>query len=80
MLDLLIDNWDQLQDRFNSYADSEKDEMVEYFNLTINNLGDNLFGDDATPSDFRQFVGGFEVEQEKKFLSSVKEALLIEYE
>ena len=53
---------------------------MDHFNSRISSLGDCLFGDEANPEDFRQFIGGFEDEQEEEFLDSVREALLIDYE
>ena len=80
MVELMVDNWDQLQDKFNDYSEAEKDEMMDHFNCCINNLGDSLFGDEANPEDFKQFIDGLEDEQEVDFLESVREALLIDYE
>ena len=54
----MIDNWDQLKEKFNGYTESEKEDLVEHFNCAIFNLGDNLFGDDANPKDFRKFMEG----------------------
>ena len=59
MVELMADNWEQLQEKFNSQTEAEKEEMMDHFNSTIENLGDTLFGDDAGIDDFRQFVGGF---------------------
>ena len=53
---------------------------MDHFNCAINNLGDNLFGDDANVIDFKKFMGALEDEQEMIFLAAVREALLIEYE
>ena len=53
---------------------------MDHFNSTIENLGDTLFGDDAGIDDFRQFVGGFQDEEEEQFMTAIKEALLIEAE
>ena len=78
MLELMTENWDQLQDKFNSQNESEKSEMLEHFNQTIECLGDTLFGDDCNIEDFTAFVDGLEDEEEKKFMDAVNEALLID--
>ena len=78
MLELMTENWDQLQDKFNSQNENEKSEMLDHFNQTIENLGDTLFGDDCNIEDFTSFVDGLEDEEEKKFMAAVNEALLID--
>ena len=60
MLELMVENWDQLQEKFADYSESEKEEMIDHFNNTIENLGDMLFGDDANVDDFEQLVSSFE--------------------
>ena len=60
MVEIMIDNWDQLQDKFNSQTESEKEEMMDHFNCSIDNLGDTLFGDDANPDDFKKLIKGLE--------------------
>ena len=80
MIDLMIDNWDQLQEKFEDYTESDKEELMDHFNCAVENLGDALFGSDASPEDFKTFMAGLEEEKEQVFLIAVKEALLIEYE
>ena len=80
MLELMVENWDQLQEKFADYSESEKEEMIDHFNNTIENLGDMLFGDDANVDDFEQLVSSFEETEQGKFMESVQEALLIEYD
>ena len=58
MLELMTDNWDQLQDKFNSQTENEQIEMLEHFNETIDGLGDTLFGDDCNIEDFTAFING----------------------
>ena len=78
MLELMVENWDQLQEKFNSQNENEKSEMLEHFNQTIDNLGDTLFGDDCNTEDFTSFIDGLEDEEEKKFMDAINEALLID--
>ena len=80
MLELMVDNWEQLQEKFKTQTEAEKEDMMDHFNSTIENLGDTLFGDDANIEDFKAFIGGLEDEEEEAFMSSIKEALLIEAE
>ena len=56
MVELMIENWDQLQEKFAEYDESEKGEMIEHFNSTIDCLGDSLFGGDANQEEFAALV------------------------
>ena len=77
----MIDNWDQLQEKFHNQTESEKEEMMDFFNCRINSLGDVLFGDEANPDDFKTLVKDLPSEEDQKeFLDSVRSALLIDYE
>ena len=80
MVELMLDNWDQLQQKFADYSESEKEEIIEHFNSTIDALGDSLFGDEANKAEFQDLVENCDEEQQKEFLTCVKEALLIDYE
>ena len=80
MVEMLSDNWDQLQDKFAGQTEAEKEEMMDLFNCAVENLGDTLFGDDSNINDFKQFVSGLEDEEEQEFMTAIKEALLIESE
>ena len=60
MVELMVENWDQLQEKFTEYSESEKEEMIDHFNSTIDALGDTLFGDDANLDDFKQLCGSLE--------------------
>ena len=78
MVEMLVDNWQQLQEKFNAQNQTEKEEMSEHFNMTVDGLADSLFGDDANIDDFRTFCDGLEDEEEKSFIKAIEEALLIE--
>ena len=52
MVDLMVENWDGIRDKFFDLTMSEQEEMMDHFNSTIENLGDSLFGDEANPKDF----------------------------
>ena len=78
MLELMVDNWDQLQEKYNDQTEAEKEEMCDHFNSAIENLGDTLFGDEPNVDDFRAFVQGLKDEEEEDFMTAVRDALLIE--
>ena len=53
MVEIMTENWAQLQEAFKGYSEAEKEEMLDHFNCAIENLGDALFGDDTNISDFK---------------------------
>ena len=51
---------------------------MDHFNGTLEDLGENLFGEDAQLDDFQTYITGMEEEDQKKFLTAVKESLMLE--
>ena len=43
-------------------SETEKEDMIEHFNATVDGLGDTMFGDDANVNDLIAFVDGLEDE------------------
>ena len=80
MVELMSENWEQLQEKFRGQTEAEKEDMMDHFNSSIENLGDTLFGDDANIDDFKNFVTNLEDEEEAEFLAAIRDALLIEEE
>ena len=80
MVEMLSDNWDQLQDKFKGQTEAEKEEMMDLFNCAVENLGDTLFGDDAKIDDFASFVDNLEDEESAAFMGAIKKAIGIEAE
>ena len=78
MMDLLRDNWDQVQAKFNDLNESEKNEMLEHFNSQFENLGDALFGSDAGVDELNNYVDGLDDDKKEDFCTCVDEALQIE--
>ena len=56
MLDLMQENWEDLQSAFSGYSKEEQDELLDHFNQALEDLGDNLFGTDSNIEDLRTFV------------------------
>ena len=52
--------------------------MIEHFNSAVENLGDNIFGDESNPQDFERFIQASDEATQEKFLQAVKEVLDIE--
>ena len=78
MLELMSSNWEQIRDAFAQYSDEEQNELMDHFNDTLDDLGENLFGEDAQMEDFKTYITGMEEEDQKKFLAAVKESLMLE--
>ena len=76
--EMLAGNWDQVQEKFKGFNEFEKEEMLEHCNSQIESLGDALFGADATAEDLKEFVDGFEKEEEETFKKAIEKALLVE--
>ena len=52
--------------------------MKDFFNSTLENSGDMLFGSDATYDDLIPFVAALSDEQQDQFVAAVNEVLLFE--
>ena len=52
--------------------------MKDFFNSTMENLGDMLFGEDSTADDLLPYVAGLDDAQQDQFVEAVNEALLFE--
>ena len=63
MLDTLKDHFDPIREKFLERPDDEREEMVDYLNSAMENLGDMLFGDDATADDLDPYVTALNDEQ-----------------
>ena len=78
MLELLNDNWEQVQERYNACSESEKEEMLEHFNSSQENLGEALFGADAQIEELQNYVNGLEEADKRVFCQLVNDVLQIE--
>ena len=47
LVEAFTENWDHVKQSYNSKSDEEKEELMDFFNTTIENLGSILFGDDT---------------------------------
>ena len=62
MVEIMTDNWAELQEKFTGYTEAEKEELMDHFNCAIENLGDVLFGDESNKGDFKSFIKALEDE------------------
>ena len=47
LVDMLKENWEQIQTKYNELTETEKNKMLEHFNSSFENIGDMLFGEEA---------------------------------
>ena len=64
-----------MREKHNSGSEEEKDEMIDFFNSNLENLGDTLFGDDATPDDIATYVDGLDDAKSEQFVEAVNQAM-----
>ena len=79
VMDMLKENWDEIQDKFNALTESEKNDMLEHFNADFENVGDTLFGAEAQIEALTEYVNGLDEEFKTKFCECVHDALQIEH-
>ena len=72
------ENWTQVKEKYKSLKADEKDEMMNYFNSAIENLGDILFGDDSEASELKTLVEALSDEKCNEFVNAVKEGMILE--
>ena len=78
MVEMMQENWAQIRENYNSQSAEDQDDMIEHFNSAVENLGDNIFGDESNPQDFERFIQASDEATQEKFLQAVKEVLDIE--
>ena len=79
LVDMLKENWEQIQTKYNELTETEKNEMLEHFNSTFENIGDTLFGEEADFSAVDEYINGLNEEEKGKFCEQFHEALQIEH-
>ena len=58
LIDLLSENWQQIQDSFKAKSEDEQEALLAHFESINEDLGDCLFGDSASAEDVKKFVEG----------------------
>ena len=51
LVNMLTENWEQLQDAFNGKSEEEQEALMTHFESINEDLGDCLFGSSANPED-----------------------------
>ena len=79
MLEILQENWDQIQEKFfNITSESEKEDYIDHLNNNFEYLGDVLFGADASIEEITQLVDDNDEQQKVKFCEIVDEVFQFE--
>ena len=78
MIDLMRDNWGNIQEAYKAQTEAEKRKMKEHFNNEIAELGNNLFGDFANPEDLQRFCESLDEEAQAKLVSLCNETFELE--
>ena len=76
MLEMFRENWEQIQEKFNAFSEEERNDMLDHFNRSFENLGDALFGKDACIDELENYVESLNEERKGEFCTCVNDALL----
>ena len=77
LIDLCDNNWDAIQDAFNSASEGEQDELIEHFNSSVEgqDVGAALFGGDK--EDCKSKMENLNDDELRKFVEATKASELI---
>ena len=64
-----------MKEKHNASSEEEREEMMDFFNSNLENLGDTLFGEDSTPEDLATYVDGLDDTKSEQFVNAVNEAM-----
>ena len=78
LIDMLSENWAQIQDVFKTKSEEEQGILLEHFESINEDLGDCLFGDSASAEDVKKFVDGKPEAEQTRIAESILEALEVE--
>ena len=75
LIDMLAENWQQIQDAFQAKSADEQEALLAHFESINEDLGDCLFGDSATAEDVRKFVDGKSEAEQNALAENIQAAL-----
>ena len=80
MLNTLRGNFDQIREKFMERPEDEREEMMDYLNSAMENLGDLLFSDDATIDDLDPYASALSNDQQAVdlFVETINGVLIVE--
>ena len=80
LIDLLSENWQQIQDAFKAKSDDEQEALLEHFESINEDLGDCLFGEEASAEDVSKFINGKPDEEQDAIAQAINDALNVKEE
>ena len=75
LIDMLSENWQQVQDLFNSKNEEQQEELLAHFESVNPDLGDCLFGEEASAEDVSKFINGKPDEEQDVIAAAINDAL-----
>ena len=78
MIDMLSENWEQIQEAFKGKSEDEQEQLLAHFESINEDLGDCLFGDSASAEDVKKFVEGKSDAQQDTIAEAIQAALAVE--
>ena len=71
------ENWKMIKSATEALSKEDRENLVDYFNLMIENLGEHLVGEDSDREDYENFCRGLEFEEEQVLAKSFLESELL---
>ena len=64
LVDTLSEHWESVREKYNAMPDEEQEELMDYFNGTLENSGDLLFGEYSTADDLEPYIAALDDESQ----------------
>ena len=80
LIDMLSENWQQVQDLFNNKSEEQQEELLAHFESVNPDLGDCLFGEEASAEDVSKFINGKPDAEQDAIAEAINDALNVKEE
>ena len=80
LIEMLNENWDQVQELFNNKTEEQQEELLAHFESVNADLGDCLFGESASAEDVSKFINGKPDAEQDAIAAAINETLNINEE
>ena len=77
LIEMLNENWDQVQGLFNNKNEQQQEELLAHFESVNVDLGDCLFGESASAEDVSKFINGKPDEEQDMIAAAINDALKV---
>ena len=71
------ENWAMIEAAVKQLSEEDRDNLIDYFNYNIENLGETFVGEDMDREDFANFCRGLEYEEEQVLAKTFLESELL---